>query len=388
MRWLWLPLFFWLILPARAGDLPAVRLGLVVPTASEVGPVAQSMRRAADMAVGDWAPRLGRPVELSIKEDPFDPRQAVVAAEKLAREGAWGVVGHFYSSSSIAASMVYHAAGIPQVTATSTHPRLTAQGFDNVFRVCGRDDQQALVAAEFILTRLKAQRVGVVHDRTEYGRRLVDALRRELLRRASRSVVTEESLAQGDRDFGAQVARLKGARLDAIYFGGIFREAGDLLRQLRQAGVGAPFVSGDAVLDPEFVARAGEEAALGAYLTFAPDPRLSVGARPLLHRYESRYGSPGAYVPHTYDAVGVLLYAIQGAKPADSSKEELRKVVRAIRATPYQGALGTLRWDGNGDLVAAPYAVYVTQRGGAVQGWFEQLPVAARGATGAKPRGR
>jgi branched-chain amino acid transport system substrate-binding protein len=388
MRWLWLPLYFWLILPVHAADLQAVRLGLVVPTAGDAGPVAQSMRRAADMAVGDWAPRLGRPVEFSVKEDPFDPRQAAVSAEKLVQEEVWGVVGHFYSSSSIAASVIYHAAGITQVTATSTHPRLTAQGVDNVFRVCGRDDQQGLVAAEFILTRLKARRVGVVHDRTEYGRGLVETLQRELLRRTSRGAATEEALAQGDRDFGAQVARLKGARLDAIYFGGIFREAGYLLRQLRQAGVGAPFVSGDAVLDPEFVALAGEEAAQGAYLTFAPDPRLSVSAQPLIQQYASRYGSVEPYVLHTYDAVGVLLYGIQGAKPADSSKEELRKVVQAIRGKPYQGALGTLRWDRNGDLAVAPYAVYVTKRGGPLQGWFEQLPVAAPADTGAKPRGR
>ncbi|OGB91517.1 MAG: hypothetical protein A2Z31_09500, partial [candidate division NC10 bacterium RBG_16_65_8] len=270
------------------------------------------------------------------------------------------------------------------VTAASTHPRLTAEGFDGVFRVCGRDDQQGLVAAEFILTRLKARRIGIVHDRTEYGRGLVEALRQELVRRASR-VAAEASLAQGDRDFGSQVARLKGARLDAIYFGGIFREAGYLLRQLRQAGVRALFVSGDAVLDPEFVALAGEEAAQGAYLTSAPDPRVSVSAQPLIQRYASRYGSLGPYVLQTYDAVGILLRAIQAANPTARGTEELRKVVRAIRATPYEGALGTLRWDRNGDLAVAPYAVYVTKRGGPVHGWFEQLPVGALGVTRAKP---
>ena len=80
MRWLWLPLYCWLLLPAGAADQPAVRLGLVVPAAGDAGAAAQSMRRAADMAVGDWAPRLGRPVELSVLEDFFDPRQAVALA--------------------------------------------------------------------------------------------------------------------------------------------------------------------------------------------------------------------------------------------------------------------------------------------------------------------
>jgi len=388
MRWLWLPLVFWLVLPAHAADVPPVRLGLVVPTSGDTGPVAQSMRRAADMAVGEWSPRLGRRIELTVKEDAFDPRQAVVTAERFVQEGVWGVVGHFYSSSSIPASAVYHEAGVPQVTPTATHPRVTAQGFDNVFRVSGRDDQQALVAADFVVLRVKARRVAVVHDRTEYGRGLVETFRRELARRAARPVVAEASLAQGDRDFAAQVARLREARPDVVYFGGIFREAGYLIRQCRQAGVQAVFISGDAVLDPEFVALAGEEAAAGAYLTFAPDPRLVDSAQPLIQQYESRYGILGPYVLHTYDAVGVLLRAIQAAKPGDSSRHELGKVVRAIRARPYQGALGTLRWDKNGDLTPAPYAVYVTKRGGNVQGWFEQLPRVASGGAGDKPQSR
>jgi ABC-type branched-subunit amino acid transport system substrate-binding protein len=83
---------------------------------------------------------------------------------------------------------------------------------------------------------------------------------------------------------------------------------------------------------------------------------------------------------YTYDAVGVLLHAIQIAKPADGSKEELRKVLRTIRARPYQGALGTLRWDKNGDLVSPPYAVYITKPDGKVQGWFEQLQTRSAGA--------
>ena len=388
MRWLWLPLVCSLVLPAEAVDGPPLRLGLLVPTAGDAGPVAQSMRRAAEMAVSDWNPRLARRIELTVKEDAFDPRQAAATAEQLVQEGVWGVVGHFYSSSSLPASVVYHEAGVPQVTPTATHPRLTAQGLDNVFRVSGRDDEQGLVAADFVLSQLKARRVAVVHDRTEYGRGLVETFRRELARRGARRVVAEESLAQGDRDFAAQVARLKEARPDALYFGGIFREAGYLIRQCRAAGVPAAFVSGDAVLDPEFVRLAGEDAAAGAYLTFAPDPRLLDSARPVIQQYESRYGSLGPYVLYTYDAVGVLFQAIHTAKPADSSKEELGKVVRAIRAKPYQGALGVLRWDKNGDRVPAPYAVYVTKRGGSVQGWFEQLPRVAPGGAEAQRQPR
>lgn len=374
MQWCWLILVTVLGSPAWAGELPPIKIGLVIPVAREAGRAGESMRQAADMAIADWTEKLGRRVELVLGDDPFDPKQAVVVAEKLILDGVWGVVGHFYSSSSIPASTVYYPASIPMVTATSTHPRLTEQGFDNVFRVSGRDDQQALSAAEFILSRLHARRLAVVDDRTEYGRGLAEKLIQTVERRAGRRiVVAEEEIVQGDKDFSAVVARLKPVEPDAVYFGGLFREGGYLVRQMRQAGLMAAFVSGDGVLDPEFVKIASEEAASGSYLTYAPDPRLLVSAETFIQRFETRYGPIGPYVLHTYDAMGVLLRAIQVAKPLTNSREDLRKVLKVMHAMEYNGTLGRLRWDKNGDLLTSPYVVYVVRKGGSLQGWFEQL---------------
>ncbi len=176
MSWLWLLLLLALSPAAGAADSPVARIGLVVPLAADAGSVAQGMRHAADLAIAAWRPKLNRRIELRVKEDVFDPKQAVAAAEQLVQEGVWGVVGHFYSSSSVAASSMYHEAGIPQVTATSTHPRLTTQGFDSVFRVCGRDEQQALVAAEFVVTRME----GAAHRGRTRSDRVWARTRRDL----------------------------------------------------------------------------------------------------------------------------------------------------------------------------------------------------------------
>jgi branched-chain amino acid transport system substrate-binding protein len=255
--------------------------------------------------------------------------------------------------------------------------------------VVGRDDQHALTAAEFILSRLRARRVAVVHDRTEYGRTLAETLIRTVERRAGRRIiVTVEEIAQGDKDFSGVVARLKSVGPDVVYYGGIFREGGYLIRQMRQAGLAAAFVSGDGVLDPEFVKIAGEEAASGAYLTFAPDPRLLASARAFIQRFEARYGPIGPYVLYTYDAMGVLLRAIQVAKPQRNSKEELRRVLKVMHTSEYEGTLGRLRWDKNGDLVTSPYVVYVTRKGGSLQGWFEQLTGISPAGNRSRPKGR
>jgi branched-chain amino acid transport system substrate-binding protein len=194
-----------------------------------------------------------------------------------------------------------------------------------------------------------------------------------MVEHAGRHVVLTEEIVQGDRDFAGLVGRLKAAAPDALYFGGIFREGGYLIRQVREAGIEAAFVSADGVLDPEFVKIAGEEAASGAYLTFAPDPRRLPSARPVIQEYETRYGPLGPYVLYTYDATGVLLRAFHLAKPESNSREELKRVLGGLRAGGYEGALGKLRWDKRGDLATSPYVVYVTRKGGSLQGWFEQL---------------
>lgn len=75
------------------------------------------------------------------------------------------VAGHFCSGSSIPASNVYEEEGILQISPTSTNPKLTDEGGDNVFRTCGRDDQQGEVAGNFLADHYSDKRIAIVHDK-------------------------------------------------------------------------------------------------------------------------------------------------------------------------------------------------------------------------------
>lgn len=352
-----------------------IRIALVGPMSGDLARMGRYMREGALLAVSEWNEKggvLGRKVELLVGDDQADPKQAVIVAKQMVKEGVFGVVGHFTSSASIPASAIYQEAGILQITPASTDPRLTEQGFDNVFRTCGRDDQQGQVAAEFVLGTLKAKRIAAVHDKTPYGRGLAEAFSKAVERKGRR-LLAYEAIMQGEKDFEPLLERLKSLRLDVLYFGGIYREAGLLLKQMREQGLETTFVSGDGVIGEEFVRVAGEKAALGSYLTSYPDPKFLPKAKAVIARYEKRYGPIGPYSLYTFDATSALLHAIEKAKPKDGSKRELKKVSRALRAMTYVGALGSFRWDKKGDVVGAPYVVYVTKKGGNYQGWFAQI---------------
>ncbi|MDD5559854.1 branched-chain amino acid ABC transporter substrate-binding protein, partial [Candidatus Methylomirabilis sp.] len=138
------------VLPARTeGEsqttAPEIIIGVVGPMSGDLAHLGRDVREAVALAVEEWNQKggiLGRRIRLLVEDDRNDPAEAVAAATRLVAAGAWGVIGHLTSAGSLPASAIYHAAAVPQITPSSTDPRLTEQRFMNLFRTCGRDDQQ------------------------------------------------------------------------------------------------------------------------------------------------------------------------------------------------------------------------------------------------------
>ncbi|MCB1778403.1 MAG: ABC transporter substrate-binding protein, partial [Candidatus Competibacteraceae bacterium] len=123
----------------------------------------------------------GKQIELVKGDDACEPKQAVAVANRLLdQDKATAVIGHFCSSSTIPASEVYADASVLVITPGSTNPKVTERGLPTVFRMCGRDDQQGPMAADFIVNKLKAKKIAVVHDKDTYGQGIADAMRARL----------------------------------------------------------------------------------------------------------------------------------------------------------------------------------------------------------------
>ncbi|MFW8643414.1 branched-chain amino acid ABC transporter substrate-binding protein [Rhizobium beringeri] len=158
------------------------------------------------------------------------------------------------------------------MTPSSTNPTVTDRGFDNLFRGCGRDDQQAVVAGSFILDTLKRDKIALIHDKDTYGQGLVDAVKKTIEARGIKPVMYE-GLTRGERDFNALVTKIKSSGANAVYFGGLIPEGGPLIRQLKEQGVDVVIVSGDAFAQAELVAAAGGAQNLkNVYYSATPDP--------------------------------------------------------------------------------------------------------------------
>ncbi len=342
-----------------------IKIGIAGPMTGDQSKMGNDFKNGVTLAVEEWNAKggvLGKKIEMIVGDDQHDPKQAVSVANRLVDEGVVGVIGHFNSSCSIPASDIYNRAGVPMISPGSTNPQLTEKGYPGVFRVCGRDDQQGRVAAAFVMRRLKVKKVAVIDDKTTYGQGLADEFSKAIAGRAD--VVYNGGIVQGDKDFKSVLTAIREKDPDLIFFGGIYPEMGLLVRQARELGIAAPFMSGDGSIDPKFVEIAGAQAAEGTYLTFSPDPDNIPTAKDFISRYHSRFGELGPYSIYSYDAANILLSAIKAANTTDGKVIESR-----LHSMEFTGAAGKIRFDAKGDVTAAPYVVWITKGGKFVEYW-------------------
>ena len=299
---------------------------------------------------------LGEKVKLVIGDDACDPKQAVAVANKFAGQGVTYVAGHFCSGSSIPASKVYTEEGIIQVSPASTNPAFTDKGGPNVFRVCGRDDQQGEVAGAFLAKEYKGKKVAIIHDKTAYGKGLADATKKNMNKGGLKETMYEAFTA-GEKDYSALVSKLKSNGIDAVYLGGYHTEGGLIVRQMRDQGMKTKLISGDALVTAEYWQITGD-AGEGTLMTFSPDPRNNPEAAPLVKKFKAAGIEPEGYVLYSYAALQVFEQAAQQAGSIDR-----KKVLKAMKKGKFNTVLGTLSFDKKGDVSLPGYVFYEWSKG-------------------------
>src|SRR4029450_13407818 len=126
---------------------------------------------------------LGEQLKLITAYDFCDPEQAVAAAKKLISDGVIFVVGHYCSGASIPASEIYAAAGVLQISPSSSTPMLTELGRANVFRVQNRDDAVGIAVGNYLADHWPEKKIAILHDDTIFGKGIAEEPRKQLNRR-------------------------------------------------------------------------------------------------------------------------------------------------------------------------------------------------------------
>ncbi|GJD35472.1 branched-chain amino acid ABC transporter substrate-binding protein [Methylobacterium aerolatum] len=341
--------------PARAD----VTVGVAVPRSGPYVAVGEQVLRGVEAAARDanaMGGLDGQTVVLDVQDDVCDSNSATAVANHFINSGVRLVVGHVCSNASIAASDLYAANGIVMITAASVAAKLTDRGLPTIFRVCGRDDDQARLSAAVLAERFRDRKIALLQDQTASAR-LLAAATKDNLNRIGINEALFISFQPAEKDDEALVDRLKAAGIEVAYYGGDAAEMGRLVKIAADRGYRPQWFGTSAIATPDFAKIAGP-ASNGVLMTFYLDPSRQPAAAGVVKTFKGQGVDPTGSTVYGYAAMQALVAAGNFAHST-----EPRPIAQALHTERFDLVLGTVGFDSKGDVTAQGYVLYVWKDG-------------------------
>jgi branched-chain amino acid transport system substrate-binding protein len=331
-----------------------VKIGHVAPTSGGQAHYGKDNQNGAQMAVDDLNAKGvtigGKKVkfELVPEDDAADPKQGTAVAQKFCDSKVAAVVGHLNSGVTIPASKIYSECGIPMITPSATNPKLTQNGYKNIYRILANDNSLGSGLALYAATGLNAKSAAIIDDRTGYGQPLAEIFKKTAEQKGIK-IVDHQYTTDKATDFTAILTAIKGKNPDVIFYGGMDPQAGPMLRQIEQLGMGkVKFLGGDGICTTEIVKLSGGAKTIDNVTCAEGVASIQKmpGGTAWKARYDAKYPNQfQVYSPYSYDAVMVFADAMQRAGSTDP------KVFSAeVAKTNYKGVTTQVQFEADGEL--------------------------------------
>jgi branched-chain amino acid transport system substrate-binding protein len=345
-----------------------VKIGHVGPTSGAIAHLGKDNEYGARMAIEELNAKgvsiNGKKVkfELIAEDDASDPKQGTAAAQKLVDAKVSGVIGHLNSGTTIPASKIYSDAGIPQISPSATNPKYTRQGFKTTFRLVADDVHLGGTLGRYAVKDLKGKAIAVIDDRTAYGQGVAEEFEKAV-KAAGGNVVGHEFTTDKATDFMPILTTLKGKKPDIIFFGGMDAVGGPMLKQMKSLGIQAKFMGGDGICTTELAKLAGDALVDGQVVCAEAggvDGSLKKGMDDFGVKFKKRFNDDvKLYSPYVYDAINVMVDAMQRAKSSDPAKY----LPELAKTTGYKGVTGVISFDAKGDIKNGALTIYTYKAG-------------------------
>ncbi|MGC5326204.1 branched-chain amino acid ABC transporter substrate-binding protein [Brevibacillus sp. SYSU BS000544] len=305
--------------------------------------------------------KLGFDVQLFPQDDQADPKQGVANAELLISDpDVYGVVGHLNTGVAIPSSVKYEEGKLVMVSPANTGVKLTEEGKKSVHRICARDDSQGPKAAIYAKNQLGVKSVFLIHDKTAYGQGLVDQVKAQF-EKDGVQVLGFEGITQGEKDYSAVLNQVNSKNPDMVYFGGIYSEAGIVVKQAREKGFKGYFMGGDGIDSSDMIKIAGPAVEGVVFTSVAGDVTQTEEGKKWAAEYEKVMGKkPETFSVYGYDSMNVILNGLKEAIKANGGKKPTREqVLDAVHGTKdFQGQFTKVSFDEKGDNQFADVFIY------------------------------
>ena len=309
---------------------------------------------------------LGKQIQLVAFDGKSDAATIGTAATQLAQSDK--VVAMFGFSDSdmvMAAAPTAAKAGLVFVTSGATSPKLPEQVPDFLYLACFGDNVQAAAGAEYAVASLKAKNVYLLIDKGMEYTLLLGKYFKERFVEEGGKVVLEDNYQTGDKDYSAQITRLKGLKVkpDLLYIASGPDDIGSIVKQFRDAGVKAPIMGGDGYDTPLLVQVAGKGAENVYFTTHSlMDETLGTDAvKKFIVAYQAEYkiAPENAFAGLGYDTVKLLADAIKRSGSADP--KAIRTALSATKDLP--GVTGAISFPEGSRIPQKGVAVILVKDG-------------------------
>ncbi|WP_166240249.1 branched-chain amino acid ABC transporter substrate-binding protein [Paenibacillus turpanensis] len=332
-----------------------LKVAVQSPLSGSIATLGESIKLGAQLALEEKVEAfksLGFTLELVPYDDQADPKKGVANAQVIGADTSIvGIIGHLNSGVSIPASETYEKYNLAMISPASTATDFTDRNLQAAHRIVARDDFQGPAGAEFAVKTLGAKTIFVIQDKTAYGQGLATAFR-DAAEKLGATIAGYEGITVGEKDFNGVLNQVTAKKPDLIYFGGMYSEGGLIIKQAREKNISVPIMGGDGMDSSGLIEIAGESAVNTYYTSVAADISKVDSGKSFVEKYIARYGkNVESYSVYSYDAMGVMLKAIENAIAANSGKmptrEQVRDAVREIQ--DYQGVVTKVGFDEKGD---------------------------------------
>ncbi len=348
------------VTPAWAQAKGTIKIATQSPLSGGQAALGEGIKNGTQLAIEKLKgpiEKLGFKVELVPYDDQAKPDVGVSNAKNIiADKDILAVVGHLNSGVAIPSSEVYKEVTLAMISPANTNPIVTDRNYLNVNRVCGRDDVQGAVGAEYAKS-LKVKTAYVIHDKTAYGQGVAEFFR-DTAKKQGIEILgfegTEEKV-----NFDPIITPMAAKKPDLVYFGGIYDQAGVFFKQAREKGVKAKFLGPDG-MDSSDLVKIGGKAVVGMhYTTVAGPTSVYPQAKNFAEEYKKKFGKNAEpFSAQAYDSAAIGLKAIEAAIKTAGGKMPTREdVAKAVRKSRHTGLTGTFEFDEKGDPKKAKYFI-------------------------------
>ncbi len=355
---------------ASGGGEDTIRVGVVAELTGDIPAVGASCKNAAELAVKEINDAGGLEVggkkymiELFIEDNAGKADQSASSAQKLiTQQNVVAIIGPNASRYAIPASEIAESSKVVLISPWSTNPKTTLDASTNepkkyVFRAAFIDPFQGRVVAKFALDNLKTTKAAVLYDvASDYNKGIAEYFKQTYEENGG-TVVAFETYTTGDKDFSAQLTKIKDAGPEVIFLPNYYSEVPLQIQQAHRLGIEVPFLGSDSWGSAELIKLCGAECD-GYYFSthYAPDVATPVATK-FIETYKTTYGVvPDDVAALTYDSFGLLWQSLQIAGKVD--RESLRTALASI--PKYEGVTGNMQFqEGSGDPIKSAVILQV-----------------------------